>query len=108
MWLESLDLVLNRLSQTTPMDRIKGISGSGQQHGSIFWNANAEALLSGLSEGMTLVEQLDTALASQWSPNWQDQSTQQEGDAFDAELGGREMLANVTGSGAHHVSHPIA
>ncbi|OAA37100.1 D-xylulose kinase [Beauveria brongniartii RCEF 3172] len=31
-----------------------------------------------------------------------DQSTQDECDAFDAALGGREELAKVTGSGAHH------
>jgi sugar (pentulose or hexulose) kinase len=43
-------------------------------------------------------------LAHEWSPNWQDQSTQTECDAFDAELGDREKLAEVTGSGAHHVS----
>ena len=104
MWMESLDLVLSRLSKAmpVPMSRIKGVSGSGQQHGSVYWNSSAEDKLRGLDEGKSLVEQLKSTLANEWSPNWQDQSTQKECDAFDNELGDRETLAEVTGSGAHH------
>ena len=108
MWLEALNLVLDRLKKNAPdsLKRIKGIGGSGQQHGSIFWNADAEKLLNGLDPEQPLVKQLAGALAREWSPNWQDQSTQKECDAFDAELGGRDELAKVTGSGAHHVRFP--
>lgn len=104
MWMESLDLVLSRLAEEmpVPMSHIKGVSGSGQQHGSVYWNDGAEAKLKGLSEEKSLVEQLKDALANEWSPNWQDQSTQKECDAFDHELGDREALAELTGSGAHH------
>ncbi|KFH43244.1 D-xylulose kinase A-like protein [Hapsidospora chrysogenum ATCC 11550] len=104
MWMESLDLVLERLrdAMPVPMDRIKGVSGSGQQHGSVYWNDQAQGLLKGLDAGKPLAEQLAKALANEWSPNWQDQSTQSECDAFDSELGDREKLAQVTGSGAHH------
>lgn len=107
LWLESLDLVLERLSKAmapVPMSRIKGVSGSGQQHGSVFWNAQAEELLRGLDPAKSLVEQLEKSLAHEFAPNWQDHSTQKELEAFDAELGDREKLAEVTGSGAHHVS----
>jgi xylulokinase len=106
LWLESLDLVLERLSKAmpVPMSSIKGISGSGQQHGSVFWNAQAEELLRGLDSAKPLVEQLKKSLAHEFAPNWQDHSTQKELEAFDAELGDREKLAEVTGSGAHHVS----
>lgn len=106
LWLESLDLVLQRLSDAAPpgtLARIRGVSGSGQQHGSVYWNGDAADVLAGLDAGKPLVGQLDKALAHPWSPNWQDQSTQTECDAFDAELGGREKLAEATGSGAHHV-----
>ncbi|KAK3191734.1 hypothetical protein K4F52_002158 [Lecanicillium sp. MT-2017a] len=107
MWMESLDLVLDRLSEEMqaagiPMSRIRGVSGSGQQHGSVYWNDKAEKRLESLDPKTSLVEQLADALANEWSPNWQDQSTQAECDAFDAELGGREDLAQTTGSGAHH------
>jgi hypothetical protein len=108
MWVESLDLVLSRLkaAMPVPMSRIRGVSGSGQQHGSVYWNEHAEKVLGNLKAGEDLVGQIKGALANEWSPNWQDQSTQKECDAFDAEFGDREALAEVTGSGAHHVSHP--
>lgn len=111
MWMESLDLVLDRLSEEMqaagiPMARLRGVSGSGQQHGSVYWNDKAEKRLESLDPKTSLVEQLADALANEWSPNWQDQSTQAECDAFDAELGGREDLAQTTGSGAHHVRPP--
>ncbi|KAK1247951.1 hypothetical protein MKX07_000839 [Trichoderma sp. CBMAI-0711] len=110
LWLESLDLVLSRLSKAMhplPMSRIRGVSGSGQQHGAVFWNASAEDLLGGLDVAKgSLVEQLRGALAHEFAPNWQDHSTQEELVAFDAELGDREKLAEVTGSGAHHASLP--
>ncbi|KAF5138703.1 putative D-xylulose kinase A [Metarhizium anisopliae] len=104
MWMESLDLVLHRLSKEmpVPMSRIRGVSGSGQQHGSVYWNHQAHDVLRCLDASKELVDQLPGALAHEWSPNWQDQSTQSECDAFDAELGDREKLAEVTGSGAHH------
>lgn len=109
MWMDSLDLVLARLAEAmpVPMGRIAGVGGSGQQHGSVFWNARAEELLRALDPRRPLAEQLAGALAHEWSPNWQDQSTQRECDAFDAALGGRERLAAVTGSGAHHVGDPV-
>lgn len=108
MWLEALDLVLDRLRAAAPspdvVARIRAVSGAGQQHGSVFWNARADACLATLDPARPLVDQLPAALAHEWSPNWQDQSTQAECDAFDAALGGRQRLAELTGSGAHHVS----
>jgi xylulokinase len=106
MWLEAVDLVIVRLRENgTPFDRIKGISGAGQQHGSVYWSRSGEELLSGLHADRTLVEQLSPkGFAHPWSPNWQDASTQAECDDFDARLGGKVNLALVTGSKAHHVS----
>ncbi|KAJ9615782.1 hypothetical protein H2200_001859 [Cladophialophora chaetospira] len=103
MWLQAIDTVLARLKDGgLDFGRIKGISGSGMQHGSIFWNANAEKLLSELDSSSTLQSQLDGAFAHPFSPNWQDASTQKECDEFDAVLGGEVQLANATGSKAHH------
>lgn len=103
--MESLNLVLDRLrsAMPVPMSRIRGVSGSGQQHGSVYWNKDAEALLRSLDPDKALVDQLAAALAHEFSPNWQDQSTQDQCDAFDDALGDREELARATGSGAHHV-----
>lgn len=110
MWLEALDLVLTRLAATKPapfLHRVRGVSGACQQHGSVFWSHDAEKLLGALDGGAGkggLKEQLDGALSHPYGPNWQDHSTQAQCDEFDAALGAKETLAEVTGSSAHHVS----
>lgn len=104
MWLESLDLVLDRLRERkAPLDRVRGISGACQQHGSVFWSDAAASELSGLSSDKPLVEQLTDAFSHPFAPNWQDHSTQAECDEFDGKLGSKHKLAEVTGSAAHHV-----
>jgi len=109
MWLEAVDLVLTRLKDKgTPFAQIRGISGAGQQHGSVFWSKTGEELLASLRPTQTLVDQLSpNAFAHPWSPNWQDASTQKECDDFDSALGGEEQLAYVTGSKAHHVRRSL-
>lgn len=110
LWLESIDLVLSRLRDATPggLGRIRGISGSCQQHGSTYWGRDAEALLAGLKKWdeknpKGLVDQLKDAFSHPFAPNWQDGSTQSQCDRFDAALGSAHRLAEVTGSAAHHV-----
>jgi xylulokinase len=105
MWLEAVDIVLQRLKEKgTPFQRIKGISGAGQQHGSVYWSYSGEELLGSLNPEGTLVDQLaKEAFSHPFSPNWQDGSTQKECDEFDVEFGSMEKLAQVTGSKAHHV-----
>lgn len=103
MWLQAIDTLLARLKDDgLDFSRIKGISGSGMQHGSVFWNADAEQLLGQLNPDISLQAQLDGAFAHPFSPNWQDASTQKECDEFDAALGSEAHLATATGSKAHH------
>ncbi|KXT12733.1 hypothetical protein AC579_8897 [Pseudocercospora musae] len=109
MWLEALELVLDRL-KAAKLDfaRIKGVSGAGMQHGTVFWSRDAEQLLERLDPNKSLVSQLGSengkggAFAHEMSPNWQDASTQRQCDAFDCELGDPYKLAITTGSKAHH------
>jgi xylulokinase len=104
LWLQALDWVLSTLKEHgVDFARIKGISGAGQQHGSVYWSGDANPLLSGLDSKKSLQDQLAGAFSHPYSPNWQDASTQKECDEFDAYLGGPEVLAQVTGSKAHHV-----
>ncbi|KAI0194172.1 cation efflux family-domain-containing protein [Astrocystis sublimbata] len=104
MWVEAVDLVITRLrGKSCPMDRIKGVSGSGQQHSSVYWSDQAEKVLKSLDPELSLLEQLGgQALAYEFAPNWQDHSTQKECDDFDAHLGAPQKLAGVSGSAAHH------
>lgn len=107
LWLQALDGVLESLrKQGLDFRRVKGISGAGQQHGSVYWGQNAESLLRNLDSSKSLEAQLEGAFSHPYSPNWQDSSTQKECDEFDAALGDREHLAQATGSKAHHVRGP--
>lgn len=104
LWLQAMDTVLESLrKQGLDFSRVKGISGAGQQHGSVYWSAEAEGLLKSLDAKRSLEEQLPEAFSHPFSPNWQDSSTQKECDEFDAVLGSPEELAQATGSKAHHV-----
>lgn len=109
MWLEAIDLVLGWLKQNgAPLHRIRAVSGACQQHGSVYWNHDAEGLLRGMGErgaaGASLKDLLAGSLSHPYAPNWQDHSTQAQCDEFDAALGDNTRLADVTGSAAHHVS----
>ncbi|KAL4862304.1 hypothetical protein BDV12DRAFT_178996 [Aspergillus spectabilis] len=103
LWLQAVDSVLADLKkQGLDFSLVRGVSGAGQQHGSVYWGEDAEKLLKGLDAQKGLEEQLAGAFSHPYSPNWQDASTQKECDEFDAYLGGVEKLADVTGSKAHH------
>ncbi|PGH09351.1 xylulokinase [Blastomyces parvus] len=103
MWLQALDAVLLQLKeQGLDFGRVRAISGAGQQHGSVYWNADAQRILAELDAGRGLEGQVAAALSHPHSPNWQDASTQRECDQFDGFLGGPGKLAEVTGSKAHH------
>ena len=106
MWIEALDLVLKRLKDNgAALSKVRGISGAGQQHGSVFWSERGMEILSLLNSSQPLVEQLSPeAFSHPWSPNWQDGSTQMECDDFDVAFGTEDKLAYITGSKAHHVS----
>ena len=117
MWLDALDLVLSRLRDDgLDFSRVKGVSGAGMQHGTVFWSEKADELLGGLDPSKALLEQLlpsgvedlNGAFAHTYSPNWQDASTQKQCEMFDAHLGSPEKLAEVTGSKAHHVGYGSA
>ncbi|EPS43963.1 hypothetical protein H072_2078 [Dactylellina haptotyla CBS 200.50] len=104
MWIEALDLILQRMkNRGFDFSRVKGISGAGQQHGSVYWSKEAETILSSLSSDKTLLEQLSPAAFSwKFSPNWQDHSTSAQVAAFEDHVGGDDLLAKATGSGGHH------
>ena len=104
MWLQALDGVLETLKDSgLDFSRIRGISGAGQQHGSVYWSPEAERLLQSLDKAKPIQEQLEKAFSHPFSPNWKDASTQKECDEFDQLLGSEEALAQATGSKAHHV-----
>ncbi|KAJ2907214.1 hypothetical protein MKZ38_006508 [Zalerion maritima] len=103
MWLEAIDLVLKRISEAgLDLSKVRGLSGSCQQHGSVWWNQEAEAKLGSLSTEKSLLDQLEASLSHPYAPNWQDHSTQAECDEFNKLFDSPNKLADVTGSAAHH------
>ncbi|KAI0630872.1 D-xylulose kinase [Trametes polyzona] len=103
MWLDAYDLIMERMRDAgVDFSRILGISGDGQQHGSVYWSSEAEHLLASLDPTRPLAEQLSpTAFSIQRAPIWQDSSTTRECRELEAAVGGPQALADLTGSRAY-------
>ena len=99
MWLAALDLLLGKMQAAgVPLANIAGIGGSGQQHGSVYLNANFFPIVGCLSAEKSLAEQLQPALSRATSPIWMDSSTGAECAEIEAATGG--TLQRTTGSPA--------
>lgn len=97
MWLEALDLAFERLGAGACRD-VRGVSVSGQQHGSVYLRPGTEAALQSLTPTQGLAEQIEPVLARAEAPIWTDSSTTRECEEIRAELGGATATAELTGS----------
>ncbi|KAK9380770.1 uncharacterized protein V2V93DRAFT_335265 [Kockiozyma suomiensis] len=104
MWIKALDILLGKLQKAgLPFDKVKSISGAGQQHGSVYWSKESPGLLENLDPSQPLESQLGAkAFSHEMSPNWQDHSTAEECKLLEDEVGGPNKLAEITGSKSHH------
>lgn len=95
MWLEALDECLRRLGGHVDLGSIVGIGGAGQQHGTVYLNAEGLERLSQLE-----VPHLDLArgFSRALSPIWMDQSTTRQCREIEAALGGPLEVCRRTGS----------
>jgi xylulokinase len=102
MWSEALDRMTADLVREERIDwsRLRAISGSAQQHGSVYVNALAAQRLESLDAGRPLVDQLPDVFSRPTSPIWMDSSTTAQCAAIEARLGGPMALARLTGSRA--------
>jgi xylulokinase len=99
MWLDALDLCLQRLKDRgAPLGRVKGISGSGQQHGSVYLKQGVFARLRNLDPKKSLAQQLAVHFSRPSAPIWMDSSTQAACNELMARVGHR--LQADTGSPA--------
>ncbi len=100
MWLAALDLVLERLvRKNAPLSDVAAMSGSGQQHGSVYLTSEFPAILKKLSPSLPLAAQLSSCFARKTSPIWMDSSTSAECAEITACIGDR-ALRETTGSAA--------
>jgi xylulokinase len=82
------------------MARLAAVSGSAQQHGSIYLNEHGVRRLIALDARETLPAQLSDVFARACSPVWMDSSTTQECVEIERAVGGASVLAQETGSHA--------
>ena len=82
VWTTALDKVLERLSAHVDVSRLRALSGSAQQHGSVYCGATPGVLTRATS------------------PIWMDTSTSVESEEIERALGGALAVAELTGSRA--------
>jgi xylulokinase len=101
MWAEALEAILERVvASGLDVSRIAAISGSAQQHGSVYLNADAPRMLSRLDPAQPLASQVAPILARRVAPIWLDSSTSTECAEITDAVGGPGLLAQHTGSRA--------
>lgn len=103
MWADALDRIMGALAAHAELDLddLRAISGSAQQHGSVYLGAGAEAQWQQLDAAAPLAPQLATTFTRRESPVWLDASTANECREIEAAVGGAERLRAITGSTAY-------
>lgn len=101
MWAEALDLIFAAMKKDrVALGDILAVSGSGQQHGSVYFNDRITAALETLDPTKPLVENLKGVFTRKTSPIWMDSSTAVECAEIRKKLGGIKYTASRTGSDA--------
>jgi xylulokinase len=102
MWSEALDRMIAELIRDADVDwtGLRAVSGSAQQHGSVYVNALARTRLGGLEPALPLVDQIRDLFSRRSSPIWMDSSTTADCAAIESAVGGARALALLTGSRA--------
>jgi xylulokinase len=99
MWIEGLEFVFQKiLDELIPISKIKAISGSGQQHGTVYLNNLFEKSLKKLDYSKSLAYQLKNAFSRPISPIWMDSSTTRECNEIRKKLGGMKSTIEILGS----------
>ena len=99
MWVESLELLFETMNaDDIPVNEIKAISGSGQQHGTVYLNSKFERTLKELDLKQSLVTQLESTFSRQTSPIWMDSSTTKQCEEIRENLGGLKAAIELLGS----------
>ncbi|MEJ2170674.1 MAG: FGGY family carbohydrate kinase [Desulfobacterales bacterium] len=100
MWLEALDDMLAWLKKKKLSPEISAIGVSAQQHGSVYLNQDAAAVLSHLDPSRSLLAQCRQIFTRPTCPVWMDSSTHEECLEITAALGADSKVAALTGSAA--------
>ncbi len=100
LWVAALEVLLGRLRQRgVDLSRVRGVSGAGQQHGSVYLRTTIGSTPDWRDDA-PLHEQIAPLLSRATAPIWLDSATSDECREIAAALGGDEELVRVTGSRA--------
>jgi xylulokinase len=102
LWAAALERLMSDLREASGLDlsRLRGISGAGQQHGSVYLNGRGSSELPRLDPTRPLAKALESLLSRAVAPIWLDASTTRQCEAISAAVGGPTALARLTGSRA--------
>lgn len=100
MWAEALDRICGAVRERVRLSDVRALSGSAQQHGSVYLAEEATAVLASLDGTGPLADQVAGIFSRPSSPIWLDSSTGDQCAAFTGELGGDGVVARLTGSRA--------
>ncbi len=101
LWIEALDRLFEWMKQDgVRLGDILAISGSGQQHGSVYLNDTTPEVLGSLNPKRSLVDNVRGIFSRPTSPIWMDSSTSAECGEIRRKLGGVSGTAKITGSDA--------
>jgi len=99
MWLDALDLVLQRLcDKGVDLAKVSAVCGAGQQHASVYLNSSFEEALGQLDATRSLSEQLAATLSRAQSPIWMDSSTSAQCQQISNSIGSSQKVSELTGS----------
>jgi xylulokinase len=99
MWVEALDILFGIMKKNEiQLQEIKAISGSGQQHGTVYLNDKFEKKLQNLNPNEFIVDQIDDCFTRKSSPIWMDSSTSKQCEEIRNALGGMRETIKLTGS----------
>ena len=100
LWVAALELLLSRMKASGfDFASVRGVSGSGQQHGSVYLKTRISDAPA-WSTAASLVDQVRPLLSRSSSPIWLDSSTSAECAEIAAAVGGDSVVVSVTGSRA--------
>jgi len=102
MFAAALDLTLNNLlAGGCDFSEIIAVSGSGQQHGSVYWKNGARKSIQNLNPEDSLEPQLKHLFSVEAGPIWMDSSTTEYCRKLEEKVGGAEKVAEISGSRAY-------
>jgi len=100
LWVAALDLLFSRArARGFDFGVIDGVSGAGQQHGSVYLRTPI-GRAPAFDAGTPLVEQVRPLLSRRTSPIWMDSSTTEECREIADAVGGDARVVAITGSRA--------